>query len=80
MPTIAPVVIGDTGPMTEQPAAAAVPPPSGADAARLAAEALYSVTAGPESTASDEDVAKAKARVERAGTVPDANWLHAPDS
>ncbi len=49
--------------MSEQPPAAQVPPITGDEAAQAQARAVYSVTAGPESTASDEEVAKAKARL-----------------
>lgn len=72
---------GDTGPMNEQPPAAAIPPPSEADAARLQAEVVYSVTAGPESTADLDEVARAKARRDyaAASTPPDENWLHSAE-
>ena len=66
--------------MSDQPPARVVPPVQAAEAARLQAEAVYSVTAGPESTASDEDVAKAKARLDGADpAAPDADWLHPAD-
>lgn len=67
--------------MSEQPPAAAVPPPSEADAERLQREAVYSVMAGPESTANLDEVASAKARRDEAAasTPPDENWLHSAE-
>jgi hypothetical protein len=66
---------------TGQPPAAAIPPPSEGDAARLQAEVVYSVTAGPESTADLDEVARAKARRDQAAasTPPDENWLHSAE-
>ena len=66
--------------MSEEPPAA-VPPPSEADAARLQAEVVYSVTAGPESTADQDEVARAKARRDEAAasTPPGEDWLHAAE-
>lgn len=67
--------------MSEQPPAAAIPPPSEGDAARLQAEVVYAVTAGPESTADDAEVARAKARRDEAAASapPGENWLHSPE-
>lgn len=67
--------------MSDQPPAAAIPPPSESDAARLQAEVVYSVTAGPESTADGDEVARAKARRDQAAASvpPDENWLHSAE-